>query len=427
MADSSFVDIAKIKIKAGDGGRGAVSFRREKYVAAGGPDGGDGGRGGNVVFQVDTNLSTLSDFRYKRSYKAANGEPGSGGRKNGKSAEDLIIKVPKGTVIREVESGAVMADMSDGEPFIAAKGGRGGWGNTHFSTPTRQVPRFAKDGSPGEEWEVTLELKLLADVGLLGFPNVGKSTFISVVSEAKPIIADYHFTTITPVLGVVSMGEGNSFVIADIPGLIEGASDGVGLGHEFLRHVERCRMLVHILDAAGSEGRDPIEDFEKINAELVKFNEELAKCPQIVVGNKIDLAEDEQVERLKEYIEGKGYKFMTMCAPITEGTKEVINEVWKMLGALPPVKRYETEKIPATFFEKKKDDGFTIRVEDGVYFVEAKWLAKILARTDLDDYESLQYFQRVLQSSGIIDALIEKGIQEGDTVSVYDLEFDFVY
>ncbi|MBO4893649.1 MAG: GTPase ObgE [Clostridia bacterium] len=427
MADSSFVDIAKIKIKAGDGGRGAVSFRREKYVAAGGPDGGDGGRGGNVVFQVDTNLSTLSDFRYKRSYKAANGEPGSGGRKNGKSAEDLIIKVPKGTVIREVESGAVMADMSDGEPFIAAKGGRGGWGNTHFSTPTRQVPRFAKDGSPGEEWEVTLELKLLADVGLLGFPNVGKSTFISVVSEAKPIIADYHFTTITPVLGVVSMGEGNSFVIADIPGLIEGASDGVGLGHEFLRHVERCRMLVHILDAAGSEGRDPIEDFEKINAELVKFNEELAKCPQIVVGNKIDLAEDEQVERLKEYIEGKGYKFMTMCAPITEGTKEVINEVWKMLGTLPPVKRYETEKIPATFFEKKKDDGFTIRVEDGVYFVEAKWLAKILARTDLDDYESLQYFQRVLQSSGIIDALIEKGIQEGDTVSVYDLEFDFVY
>ena len=427
MADSSFVDIAKIKIKAGDGGRGAVSFRREKYVAAGGPDGGDGGRGGNVVFQVDTNLSTLSDFRYKRSYKAANGEPGSGGRKNGKSAEDLIIKVPKGTVIREVESGAVMADMSDGEPFIAAKGGRGGWGNTHFSTPTRQVPRFAKDGSPGEEWEVTLELKLLADVGLLGFPNVGKSTFISVVSEAKPIIADYHFTTITPVLGVVSMGEGNSFVIDDIPGLIEGASDGVGLGHEFLRHVERCRMLVHILDAAGSEGRDPIEDFEKINAELVKFNEELAKCPQIVVGNKIDLAEDEQVERLKEYIEGKGYKFMTMCAPITEGTKEVINEVWKMLGTLPPVKRYETEKIPATFFEKKKDDGFTIRVEDGVYFVEAKWLAKILARTDLDDYESLQYFQRVLQSSGIIDALIEKGIQEGDTVSVYDLEFDFVY
>ena len=422
-----FVDIAKIKIKAGDGGRGAVSFRREKYVAAGGPDGGDGGRGGNIVFQVDNNLSTLADFRYKRSYKAKNGEPGQGGRKNGKSAEDLIIKVPRGTVIREVESGAVMSDMSDDEPFIAAKGGRGGWGNTHFSTPTRQVPRFAKDGTPGEEWEITLELKLLADVGLLGFPNVGKSTFISVVSEAKPVIADYHFTTITPVLGVVDMGDGNSFVIADIPGLIEGASDGVGLGHEFLRHVERCRMLVHILDSAGSEGRDPVEDFEAINAELKKFNEELADRPQIVVANKIDLAEDEQVERLKNYIEGKGYKFMTMCAPIAEGTKEVINEVWKQLAGLPPVKRYETEKIPATFFEKKKDDGFTIRVEDGVYFVEAPWLLKILARTDLDDYESLQYFERVLQSSGIIAALVEKGIQEGDTVSIYDLEFDFVY
>ena len=422
-----FVDIAKIKIKAGDGGRGAVSFRREKYVAAGGPDGGDGGRGGNIVFQVDSNLSTLADFRYKRSYKAKNGEPGQGGRKNGKSAEDLIIKVPRGTVIREVESGAVMSDMSDDEPFIAAKGGRGGWGNTHFSTPTRQVPRFAKDGTPGEEWEVTLELKLLADVGLLGFPNVGKSTFISVVSEAKPIIADYHFTTITPVLGVVDMGDGNSFVIADIPGLIEGASDGVGLGHEFLRHVERCRMLVHILDAAGSEGRDPIEDFEAINRELKKFNEELASRPQIVVANKIDLAEDEQVERLKSYIEGKGYMFMTMCAPIAEGTKEVINEVWKRLADLPPVKRYETEKIPATFFEKKKDDGFTIRVEDGVYFVDAPWLLKILARTDVDDYESLQYFERVLQSSGIIAALVEKGIQEGDTVSIYDLEFDFVY
>lgn len=421
-----FVDIAKIKIKAGDGGRGAVSFRREKYIAAGGPDGGDGGRGGNIVFQVDDNLATLADFRYKRKYKAPNGEPGQGGRKNGRRGEDLVIKVPRGTVVREVESGAVMADMSGDEPFVAAKGGKGGWGNDHFSTPTRQTPRFAKDGVPGEEWEVTLELKLLADVGLLGFPNVGKSTLISVVSEAKPVIADYHFTTITPVLGVVTMGPGSSFVMADIPGLIEGASEGVGLGHQFLRHVERCRMLVHILDAAGSEGRDPIEDFEKINLELAKFNPELAQRPQIVVANKIDLAEDEQIERLKNYIEGKGYRFMTMCAPITEGTKEVINEVWKLLSTLPPVKRYDTEVIPATFFEKKKDDGFTVTVEDGVYIVEAPWLLKILQRTDLDDYESLQYFQRVLQSSGILEALIEKGIQEGDTVSIYDLEFDYV-
>ncbi len=422
-----FVDVAKIKIKAGDGGRGAVSFRREKYVASGGPDGGDGGRGGNIVFQVDDNLSTLADFRYKRSYKAQNGEPGSGGRKNGKRGEDLVIRVPRGTVIREVESGAVMSDMSSDEPFIAAKGGRGGWGNDHFSTPTRQTPRFAKDGVPGEEWEVSLELQLLADVGLLGFPNVGKSTFISVVSEAKPIIANYHFTTITPVLGVVTMGEGNSFVMADIPGLIEGASEGIGLGHQFLRHVERCRMLVHILDVAGSEDRDPIEDFEKINAELEKFDAELAKRPQIVVANKIDLAEDEQVERLKNYVEGKGYQFMTMCAPITEGTREVINAVWQMLRTLPPMKRYETENIPMTMFERKKDDGFTVRVEDGVYMVEAGWLLKILQRTDLDDYESLQYFERVLQSSGIIDALIEKGIKEGDTVSIYDFEFDFVY
>lgn len=421
-----FVDIAKIKIKAGNGGNGAVSFRKEKYVAAGGPDGGDGGRGGNIVFQVDDNLATLADFRYKRKYTASNGENGSGGRKNGRRGEDLIIKVPRGTIIRETESGAVMADMSGDEPFIAAKGGRGGWGNPHFATPTRQVPRFAKNGTPGEEWEVSLELKLLADVGLLGFPNVGKSTLVSVVSQAKPIIANYHFTTITPVLGVVSLGEGSSFVMADIPGLIEGAGDGVGLGHEFLRHVDRCRLLVHIVDAAGSEGRDPIEDFEIINRELEKFDPELAKRPQIVAANKIDLASDEQLERLKNYFEEKGYEYHTMCAPICEGTDELISAVWKKLKELPPIKKYEAEEIPVEMFEKQKDTGFTIRVEDDIYFVEAPWLLKILQRTDLDDYESLQYFQRILISSGIIDALREKGINEGDTVSIYDLEFDFV-
>ncbi len=421
-----FVDIAKIKIKGGNGGNGAVSFRREKYVAAGGPDGGDGGRGGNIVFKVNDNLSTLADFRYKRKYTAPNGQDGSGGRKNGRKGEDLIIQVPRGTIIREVESGAVMADMSTDEPFIAAKGGRGGWGNPHFATPTRQVPRFAKDGTPGEEWEVSLELKLLADVGLLGFPNVGKSTLVSVVSEAKPIIANYHFTTITPVLGVVSMGEGNSFVMADIPGLIEGAGDGVGLGHEFLRHVDRCRMLVHILDAAGSEGRDPIEDFNIINKELEKFDPELAKRPQIVVANKIDLANDEQIETLREYFESRGYEFYKMCAPINEGTQEIVNAIWNKLQTLPPIKRYETEVIPVEMFEKSQDKGFTITVRDNVYFVEAEWLLKILQRCDLDDYESLQYFQRILVSSGIIDALHERGIQEGDTVSIYDLEFDFV-
>lgn len=421
-----FVDIAKIKIKAGNGGNGAVSFRREKYVAAGGPDGGDGGKGGNIVFQVDDNLSTLADFRYKRKYTAANGENGSGGRKNGKGGADLIIKVPRGTIIKEVESGAVMADMSGDEPFIAAKGGRGGWGNPHFATPTRQVPRFAKNGTPGEEWEVSLELKLLADVGLLGFPNVGKSTLVSVVSQAKPVIANYHFTTLTPVLGVVSLGEGSSFVMADIPGLIEGAGDGVGLGHEFLRHVDRCRLLVHIIDAAGSEGRDPIEDFEIINKELEKFDPELAKRPQIVAANKIDLATDEQLERLEKYFAEKGYEFHTICAPILEGTKELISTVWNKLQTLPPIKQYEAEVIPLEMFEKQNDKGFTIRVEDDIYFVEAPWLLKILQRTDLDDYESLQYFQRILISSGIIDALRERGINEGDTVSIYDLEFDFV-
>lgn len=421
-----FVDKAVIKIKAGDGGHGAVAFHREKFVASGGPDGGDGGKGGDIVFVVDDNLSTLADFKYKRKYKAPNGNDGSGSRRNGRKGEDLIIRVPRGTVIRENESGAVMSDMSSSEPFIAAKGGKGGWGNSHFATPTRQTPRFAKSGAPGEEWEVTLELKLLADVGLLGFPNVGKSSFISVVSEAKPIIADYHFTTITPVLGVVSMGEGSSFVIADIPGLIEGASDGVGLGHAFLRHVERCRMLLHIVDVAGSEGRDPIEDFEKINFELERFNPELANCPQIVAGNKIDLATDEQRETFKSYIEQKGLQYFEMCAPILEGTAEVINAVAAKLATLPGVKHYEKEEIPLEIIMKKQNTGFEITVDDDVYIVEAPWLMRVMSQVNMDDYESLQYFQRVLISSGIIDALKERGVEEGDIVSIYDFEFEFV-
>ena len=421
-----FVDKAKILIKAGDGGHGAVAFHREKYIASGGPDGGDGGKGGDVVFVADSNISTLADFKYKRKYKAPNGADGSGSRKSGKKGEDLIIRVPPGTVIREAQSGVVMCDMSSDEPFVAAKGGKGGWGNCHFATPTRQTPRFAKAGAPGEEWEVTLELKLLADVGLLGFPNVGKSSFISVVSEAKPVIADYHFTTITPVLGVVSLGDGTSFVIADIPGLIEGASEGVGLGHEFLRHVERCRMLIHIVDVAGSEGRDPKEDFEKINLELERFNPELAKRPQIVAGNKIDLATEEQREDFRKYIEDRGLQYFEMCAPILEGTREVINAAAAMLATLPAVKRFESEEIPLEVVLKKKNTGFSVTKEDGVYIVDAPWLASIIARTDMDDYESLQYLQRVLASSGIIDALREKGVEEGDTVSIYDFEFEFV-
>lgn len=421
-----FVDKAKIRIIAGNGGNGAVAFHREKYINAGGPDGGDGGRGGNIVFQVDDNLSTLSDFRYKRKYKAPSGENGRGSHCNGKRGEDLIIKVPRGTVIREVETGFVMADMSVEETFIAAKGGKGGWGNSHFKTSTRQTPRFAKDGAPGEDWEVILELKMLADVGLIGFPNVGKSTLISIVSEAKPIIADYHFTTLIPVPGVVRMGPESSFVMADIPGIIEGASEGIGLGHEFLKHIERCRLLVHVVDVAGSEGRDPIEDFEAINNELGKYNEELLSYPQIVAGNKIDLATDEQRESFEKYIRSKGYDYYEIIAPIAEGTQELINEVAAQLQKLPPVKIYEKQEItPKEIYKNAKQD-FKIRVEGDVYIVEAEWLGKILMKTDLNDYESLQYFQNVLQSSGIIKSLIEKGICEGDTVSIYDLEFDYV-
>ncbi|MGN0528821.1 MAG: GTPase ObgE [Eubacterium sp.] len=421
-----FVDIAKIKIKGGDGGAGAVAFHREKYVAAGGPDGGDGGKGGDVVFVVDDNLATLADFRYKRKYSAPNGEQGRGGRCNGKKGQDLEIRVPRGTVIREINSGAVMADMNKTERFVAAKGGKGGWGNTHFATPTRQVPRFAKPGIPGEEWEVSLELKLLADVGLVGYPSVGKSSLISVVSQAKPKIGDYHFTTLVPNLGVVSMGQGNSFVIADIPGLIEGASEGVGLGHQFLRHVERCRMLIHIVDVSGHEGRDPIDDFEKINEELVKFNPELAERPMIVAGNKIDMAEPEDIERFKNYVEGKGYEYYSICAPILEGTKELMNVVWNKLKELPPIKEYETEEIPLEAL-MKDDKGFKITVEDGNYYiVEANWFPKVLKGIDVEDYESLQYMQRVLEKSGVFDALREKGIQEGDIVSIYDIEFEYI-
>lgn len=421
-----FVDIAKIKIKGGDGGAGAVAFHREKYVASGGPDGGDGGKGGDIVFVVDDNLATLADFRYKRKYHAQNGEPGKGGRCNGKKGQDLEIRVPRGTLIREANSGAVMADMSKTERFIAARGGKGGWGNPHFATPTRQAPRFSKPGIPGEEWEVSLELKLLADVGLVGYPSVGKSSLISVVSQAKPKIADYHFTTLVPNLGVVSMGAGNSFVIADIPGLIEGASDGIGLGHQFLRHVERCRLLIHIVDVSGHEGRDPIEDFNKLNEELVKYNPDLAKRPMIVAGNKIDMAEPEQIEKFKSYVESMGYQYYSICAPILEGTQELMNVTWNMLRELPPIKEYDTEEIPLEAM-LDNDNEFKITVQDeGYYMVEASWFPKVLKGVDVEDYEALQYMQRVLEKSGIFKALKEKGIQEGDIVSLYDIEFEYV-
>ena len=421
-----FVDIAKIHLKAGKGGDGAVSFHREKYVAAGGPDGGDGGRGGDIIFKADSNLSTLADFRYKRKYAAEAGQNGGASRCTGKSAQPLIISVPVGTLVKEAETGRIIADISDDEPVVIAKGGNGGWGNQHFATSTRQVPRFAKSGNPGEELDVTLELKLIADVGLIGFPNVGKSTLVSVVSEAKPKIANYHFTTLTPVLGVVRMGEGSSFVMADIPGLIEGAGEGVGLGHEFLRHVERCRMLIHVLDISGSEGRDPIEDFEKINHELAVFSSELSERPQIVVGNKCDLTDEDEVKRIADYFEGLGYKFFPIMAAIAEGTGELINYVAAFLDTLPPILKYEAEPKPEIEVKSNNRD-FTVRVENGIFYVEnCDWMMDVMNRVDPDDYESLQYFERVLRQSGIIEALEKNGVTEGDTVNVLDIEFDYV-
>ena len=332
-----FVDQAKIYIKAGDGGDGAVSFHREKYVAAGGPDGGDGGKGGDIVFVVDDNISNLIDFRYKRKYVAEKGQNGGAKNCSGRNAPDLVVKVPRGTVVKEIKSGRILADLSTDEPAVIAHGGKGGRGNAHFATSTRQIPKFAKPGFRGDEYEVMLELKLIADVGLVGFPNVGKSTLISVVSAAKPKIANYHFTTLTPVLGVVKIEEGKSFVMADIPGLIEGASEGVGLGHEFLRHVERCRLIVHVIDVSGSEGRDPIEDFKAINHELENFSMELAEAPQIVAANKSDMATPEQVERLRNYVEDQGLLFYEISAATTKGTKELMYVVWERLSVLPPV------------------------------------------------------------------------------------------
>lgn len=423
-----FVDQAKIYIKAGDGGDGAVSFHREKYVAAGGPDGGDGGKGGDIVFVVDDNISNLIDFRYKRKYVAEKGQNGGGKNCSGRNAPDLVVKVPRGTVVKEIKSGRILADLSTDEPAVIAHGGKGGRGNAHFATSTRQIPKFAKPGFRGDEYEVMLELKLIADVGLVGFPNVGKSTLISVVSAAKPKIANYHFTTLTPVLGVVKIEEGKSFVMADIPGLIEGASEGVGLGHEFLRHVERCRLIVHVIDVSGSEGRDPIEDFKAINHELENFSMELAEAPQIVAANKSDMATPEQVERLRNYVEDQGLLFYEISAATTKGTKELMYGVWERLSVLPPVKQFEAQPLTQEELDDKlisKKD-FRVIVEDGVYFVEADWLLDILRTANMDDYSSLQYFQNVLRTSGIIDKLEEMGIEEGDTVSIFDFEFEYL-
>lgn len=421
-----FVDKATIRIKAGNGGNGAVSFHREKYVVAGGPDGGDGGRGGSVVFVPQDGTGTLVDFRYKRKFAAEAGQPGGAKRCFGKSGADCVIPVPRGTLIYDDETGRLMADMSGDEPFVAAKGGRGGWGNTHFASPTRQIPKFAKPGLPGEEFEVRLELKLIADVGLIGFPNVGKSTLISVLSAAKPKIANYHFTTLSPVLGVVRVGQEQSFVAADIPGLIEGASEGVGLGHDFLRHVERCRLLLHVVDVSGCEGREPAEDFEKINAELKNFSAELAGRPQIVLGNKCDIAAPEQIEAFRAYVEGLGLTFLPVSAATNQGLKSLPGLVWERLQALPPVQVYEPEFVPAALDAGERR--YTIeRTGEHEFTIDAPWLERILAGSDVDDYESLQYFQRQLADSGILAELVERGVQEEDTIKIGEYEFDYIF
>ena len=421
-----FVDQVKISVKAGAGGNGAVAFHREKYVAAGGPDGGDGGHGGSVVLKVDDNLSTLMDFRYKRKYVAPNGEDGQGKRCAGKRGEDLIIKIPRGTVVRDAETGAIIQDMSEVEEYVLCKGGRGGWGNKHFATPTRQIPRFAKAGLPGEEHEVILELKLLADVGLVGFPNVGKSTLLSVTSNAHPKIANYHFTTLYPNLGVIYVDEGVSFVMADIPGIIEGAAEGAGLGHDFLRHIDRCRLIVHIVDVSGSEDRDPVEDFRKINRELAEYSPELAARPMIVAANKIDLIPEgsDNLERLRACVEAQGMEFYEISAATTQGTKQLMRTVAAKLRELPPVTVYEPDYVKP-LAEAGEAEDLQIEHFGSTWVVSGKWLARLINDINFEDFESRSYFDRQLRKSGLFARLEEMGIEDGDTVSIYDFEFDY--
>ena len=421
-----FVDKATITVSGGRGGDGAVSFHREKYVAAGGPNGGDGGRGGNVVIAVDDNMSTLMDFRYKRKYKAENGAPGGQRLRSGKYGEDIIIKVPRGTLIRDVESGGIIKDMSGSDSFILARGGGGGRGNKYFATPTRQVPRFAKPGRDGALRKVTLELKLLADVGLVGFPNVGKSTLLSVVSNSHPKIANYHFTTLFPNLGVVYVREGTSFVMADIPGIIEGASDGAGLGHDFLRHIERCRLILHLVDISGSEGRDPLEDFRAINSELSLHNPELASRPQIVVANKCDLLGDDRsaLENLRKEAQALGYSFFEISAAARLGVHELIDSTAGHLAALPPIIEFEPDYVEPELIPATPDD-LVIEDNDGIWTIEGEWIERLLASVNFSDYESRMYFDRILHEYGVFERLENLGIREGDTVSIYELEFDY--
>lgn len=422
-----FIDTAKIYVKSGDGGNGSVSFRREKYVAFGGPDGGDGGNGGSVIFQADRNLTTLLDFTYRRKYLAENGGNGSGSRSSGKKGEDLYIKVPMGTIIRDAESGKIIVDLvHEGDSYVIAKGGKGGKGNFNFATPTRQAPDFAQPGMPGEEKTILLEIKLLADVGLIGFPNVGKSTLLSMVSKAKPKIANYHFTTLKPNLGVVKIEGIPAFVMADIPGLIEGASEGVGLGFDFLRHIERTRLLVHVVDISGVEGRDPVEDFIKINEELKNYSIKLNDRPQIVVANKADMLYDEEVfENFKNAVNKMGYdKIFKISAATRAGVDELIKEVAQVLSTIP-VKDLEIDPEDM-YVEEEKRFTYEIHVEDGVYIIEGSFVDRLLNSVNVNDPDSLRYFHKVLNNKGIINELKELGIQDGDIVKLNDFEFEFL-
>lgn len=418
------VDLVKIMIKAGKGGNGYVSFRREKYVAAGGPDGGDGGKGGDIYFIVDSDVNTLVDFRYKKKFMAEDGQRGEGGNRYGKSGADLYIKVPAGTVVKNAENDRILADLTEvGEKCLIAKGGRGGRGNAKFATSTRQVPKFAEEGEEGESFELILELKLLADVGLVGFPNVGKSTILSIMTAAKPKIGNYQFTTLIPNLGVVKLDNGVDFVLADIPGLIEGAHTGAGLGHEFLRHVERTKVIIHVVDCSQSEGRDVIKDFETINSELKLYNDKLAKRPQVVVANKMDLPNSEEnFIRLKEVTDKLGYELFPVSAVTQEGLKEVFYKVSEMLKNIIPE---EKEEIIVEA-EIKDTSDFEIKVENNIYIISGKIIEKVMRNINFDDYESVQYFQRFLDTKGINKQLEKMGINEGDSVRIGEVEFEYI-
>ena len=437
-----FIDRANIFVKSGRGGDGIVAFHREKYVNAGGPDGGDGGKGGDVIFTVDTGMSTLMDFRYKRKFAAENGEPGRKNKMTGKSGQNLVVKVPQGTVVKNMDTGEIIADLTEaGQSAIIAKGGRGGQGNMHFATSTRQIPNFARAGHDGVELNLQLELKLLADVGLVGYPNVGKSTLLSVCTAAKPEIADYHFTTIVPNLGVVFNEGERSFAIADIPGLIEGASLGLGLGHEFLRHIERTRLIIHVIDVSGSEGRDAFDDFLKINAELKQFSPDLADKPQIIALNKTDITEDgvavfmqkynkwieENQEKIRVTSENGAWKVFEISAVTNVGVSELMAYCGSILDKMPSkLTNIKISDDVAVHRANVSEELFTIRVENNIYIVEGNWIKNVVESTNLDDYESAAYFQRIIRKKGLIDALIAKGIKENDTVRIYDIEFDYV-